>query len=186
MRRSIMMNSCRGLLVFILSFLMIENGTAVAQSLSADSDKPIEITADTLEVFQEQSQAVFTGNVEAVQGTILLKSSEMRVYYRGEGGGGDNQISRIDVNGNVFLKAPNETAQGDKGIYDVDKSVLHLMGNVLLTQDKNVIKGQQLVYDLKTGKSRIVSGNGGASSGDSSTGGNGRVKGVFFPQKKQE
>ena len=47
-----------------------------------DTSLPIEITADSLEVRQEEQIAVFRGNVDAVQGDLNLRADELTVYYR--------------------------------------------------------------------------------------------------------
>lgn len=143
-----------------------------------DTSKPIEITADQLEVLQEQEQAIFSGNVEAVQGQVHLKSDEMTVHYSAEAT--ENKISRIDVRGSVFLSTPRETAQGQRGQYNVEKGVVELHDHVLLTRDQNVIRGDTLVYNLKTGRSRVSSaGSKSAVPGQKTEGG--RVKGLFVP-----
>ena len=52
-----------------------------AQSLQHDSSLPIEITADSLEVLQDRKVATFTGNVDAVQGDLVLSADLLRVHY---------------------------------------------------------------------------------------------------------
>ena len=52
---------------------------AHAQSLRHDTNLPIEITADSLEVMQDQRIATFRGNVDAVQGDMVL-SAELLNY----------------------------------------------------------------------------------------------------------
>lgn len=131
-----------------------------AAPLDADSDRaklPIEIEADKLLVLQKDTMAVFAGNVEAIQGDVNLRSDEMTVHYRdkSERTSDNNSVSRIDVKGNVFLSTPKETASGNQGAYDVDKGVISLRGAVTLTQGDTIIKGEDLVYNLVTGKSEI-------------------------------
>lgn len=136
-----------------------------------DSDAPIDIASDQLEVLQDQNKAIFSGNVIAKQGTTTLSSNSMTVYYTGGETGGKG-ISRIDADGNVVFTTPGETAQGDKGIYMVASNTIDLMGNVVLTQKENVLKGSALNYNLTTGRSVL------------SAGGSGRVRGLFVPSGK--
>lgn len=146
----------------------------------ADSDKPIEITADTLEVKQNQSLAVFKGRVDAVQGNMRLRSDQLTVHYRDNKEQPDQPgISKIEADGNVFISSPRETAQGARGVYDVDRSRIDLFGSVVLTQGESVVRGERLEMNLATGESKVT---GGASAGQS--GGGGRVKGLFVPEKK--
>lgn len=157
------------------------------QSLGSahDTTQPIEISADNLEVRQNDGVAVFTGNVDAIQGTMRLRTDKLNVHYRqtGQGADGGNaaqgNISRLDAIGNVFVSSPTETAQGETGVYDVERKTIVLTGSVLLTRGKNVLRGSRLVMNLATGVSRVESAR--TSTGTTS---GGRVKAVIFPEKK--
>jgi len=158
-------------------------------STKMDNNAPIEINADTLEVFQEENRAVFSGHVVAIQGKVRLKADKMNVFYRGTGDDGKKKsaapgqdaIQKIEVTGNVFLSTPQETASGASGLYDVENQQIHLNDHVVLTRDKNVLKGDRLVYNFATGKSTIVGG-----AGTTQNGGKERVRALFVPDKKQE
>lgn len=160
-----------------------------------DSRQPIEITADSLEVMQQEQQAEFSGNVIAVQGDMRIASDRMKVFYRAGGEakgdaakGGTQAVSRIEVHGNVFMSSPTETARGKKGVYDVDANHLTLMGDVVLTRGENVVKGETLKYDLTSGKSQIVgTGDTAGGSADNAEGGKkGRVRGLFVPGSEKK
>ena len=166
--------------LLVAACLVILSSSAYAQtkpSTQHDSSLPIEIAADALEVQQEKNLATFSGNVQAQQGAIRLKAELLQVHYRPQDGDASVQgaISRIDAKGKVFFSSPGQTAQGDSGIYDVDKSVIVMQGNVVLTRDKNVIRGNRLVLNLTTGRSKVEGAAGKAG---------GRVKGLFVPNKK--
>ena len=146
-------------------------------STQHDATLPIEISADALEVQQELNLATFSGNVQVQQGAIRLRANVLKVHYRPQKGDASVQgaISRIDAKGKVFFSSPGQTAQGDSSIYDVDKGLITMLGNVVLTRDKNVIRGNRLVLNLTTGRSK-VEGAAGKSGG--------RVRGLFVPNKK--
>lgn len=155
--------------------LLLLAGPAAAQSTRdmLDSDQPIEINADSLEVQQNEQLAVFRGNVDATQGRIKLRADELRVHYADAQQGAEGvsgSIRRIDAVGNVFIWSPTETAQGDIGVYEVDRKVITLTGQVVLTRGQNVLRGQRLVMNTATGVSKIDAGGG-------------RVKGLFVPPK---
>lgn len=159
--------------------LPVTPGWSQSKPLSGlDTDKPIEISADSLEVKQDENIAIFTGNVDALQGDIRLRASQLTVHYRsGEGGeAGVNAISRIDASGSVFITSGRETAQGETGVYDVENSLITLIQNVVLTRGENVIRGNRLVLDLVTGQTRVDGGESGPRSG-------GRVRSLFVPKR---
>lgn len=141
-----------------------------------DLDQPIEVTADSLEVDREKKAAIFRGDVDAVQGELRLRAQTLTVYYHeGQNVLGQATIWRIDAEGDVFVSSPTETAQGEKGVYNVEESVINLTGAVVLTRGENVIRGDRLVMNLATGVSRV----------ESSAGGGERVQGVFMPGKEE-
>ena len=157
---------------------------ALAQSSTRpahDSSLPIEITADSLEVHQDRRVAVFSGRVQAVQGEMRLRADEVVVHYR-EGAEGERaeagSISRIDADGRVFFSSPEATAEGQRGVYDVDQSTITLTGSVVLARGDNVIRGGHLVLNLVTGQSTIEAGPPGVGTRP-------RVKSIFVPKGKQ-
>jgi lipopolysaccharide export system protein LptA len=178
------------LLLLLGGFLL--TGSAYADNgLKADSKQPIDITADALEVDQEHQLATFSGNVVAVQGKMRLTSQTMKVHYKtgekkAEKTKREQGISKIEVDGNVYLATEAETARGQTGVYDVDKERLTLRGNVVLTRGESVVKGDALEYDLASGRSRIIGAGVSAESLKSgeSSGKSGRVRGRFVPEKK--
>lgn len=149
-----------------------------------DSSQPVEIVADQFELVQDQHQAIFTGHVIAKQGDMTLTSDRMVAHYRAgpETKANLNTISHIDVDGNVVIVTKEETGKGERGVYDVDNKRITLNGNVVLTKDKNVLKGDALEYNLVTGHSTLKSGGPSVSADGKTTGG--RVRAVFVPEGK--
>ena len=160
-------------------------------------DQPIEITADALDVHQDEHKAIFTGNVIAVQGTSSLRSKVMTAFYNQENkpkpgaaaaakpaGQQDAPpgISSIEADENVVFTTPQETATGDKGVYTAADDTIVLTGStVTLTRDQNVLKGQKLVYNMGTGRS-VLTSTGGVQVDGVTVGKPGRVHGLFVPK----
>lgn len=149
-----------------------------APGAAHDTKQPIEITSDTLEVQKDQQIAIFEGNVDAAQGELNLRSDRLIVHYR-TNENGDSTISLIEAEGNVFLASPTEMGQSERGIYNVDTGMVELLGSVVLTRGQNVIRGNRLVLNLATGKSKM-------ESGVSATGQRKRVKALFVPNSKPQ
>lgn len=163
--------------------LLLGAAQAYAAGNGFDSKEPIEISSDTLEVLQKDKIAIFRGSVIARQGKVTLNSSEMKVYYKEGGSGGaagaTGSVSKIEVRGNVLLVTQQESAEADQGVYLVDKQHVTMIGNVSLTKDKSIIKGNRLEYNLQTGKSVLSSGTAGTDGKKPGS----RVRGVFVPEK---
>lgn len=140
------------------------------------NNEPIDISSDTLEVQQDKQLAIFRGKVDVIQGDSRLRSDELFVYYKdraaqqgagqpqrqpaqrpaaapGAAGADSSSISKIEAKGNVFVSTPKERAQGDFGVYDVDKKTITLTGNVLLTSDDSTLRCARAVMYQETGRS---------------------------------
>ena len=57
----------------------------------------------------------------------------------------------MDCAGPVKVVSKTQTATGDAGSYDKGRNNVILTGHVVLTDGRNVTKGERLVYDLNTG-----------------------------------
>jgi lipopolysaccharide export system protein LptA len=150
-----------------------------------NSNAPVDVTADRIEVQDRADRAIFAGNVHATQAEMTLDTDRLTVAYSNKPGGassgngtGGVQIHRLDAAGGVVVHSPSETAKGDFGIYDLDRKLITLIGNVRLTQGNNVVNGQRLVINLDTGRAVVDGGPPGVNQSG------GRVTGHFtVPQK---
>ena len=74
---------------FMLVILSAGN-SSMAQSFGdafvgvGDNDEPVNIEAERLEVIDKQKTAVLSGNVKVIQGTTVVRSKEMRIFYFAE------------------------------------------------------------------------------------------------------
>lgn len=157
---------------------LVAAGGAFAQSNSPfggfrhDETQPIEIAADSLEVREQDGIVIFSGAVDAGQGTLRLTANKLTVTY-GDGGAGSGEINKMRAEGSVFIANGAETASGDWAEYDVAGGFITMGGAVTLTQGGNVVKGGSLKINLNTGQGAV-------------DGAGGRVKSVFTPAKKSE
>lgn len=145
-----------------------------------NSNAPVDVTADRIEVQDRADRALFIGNVHATQAELTLETARLTVAYSNSPGAGSGgvQIRRLDAAGGVVVRSPSETARGDFGIYDLDRKLITVIGNVQLNQRQNVVSGQRLVINLDTGRAVIDGGPPGVNSSG------GRVKGHFtVPQR---
>ena len=151
---------------------------AGAQSLrNHNSNAPVDVNADRIEVQDRADRATFSGNVRVRQGGLALDAARLTVAYAS--GGGGLAIQRLDASGGVTVRSAAETARGDFAIYDLNRRIITLVGGVVLMQGANVVRGGRLVMDLASGRSVLDGGIG-------STAGGGRVSGRFtVPQRAQ-
>lgn len=137
-----------------------------------NTNAPVDISADRIEVQDKADRAMFTGNVVARQAEMTLTAPRITVAYANAGG---VKIKRIDATGGVTVTSPGERASGEVGIYDTEKRLITLIGGVTLVRGDSRVAGGRLVIDLRSG--RAVVDGGGPGSG-------GRVTGRFtVPQQ---
>ena len=87
------------------------------------------------------------------------------------------QITKIEAKGDVIITSDkDQTTTSDWALYDVPGQTVTVGGNVVLTQGKNVLKGDRLVIDLKTGESRFE------NTGNTAAGG--RIRALFMPKQE--
>jgi lipopolysaccharide export system protein LptA len=140
-----------------------------------DSDAPIDVTADRIEVQDRADRAIFAGNVHVRQASLTLDTDRLTVAYSSAGG---IEIQRLDASGGVVVRSPSETARGDFGIYDLDRKLITLVGDVVLTRGGSQVMGSRLLIDLDSGRAVIDGGPPGVGQSG------GRVTGRFtVPQR---
>ena len=142
-----------------------------------NSNAPVDVAADRIEVQDRADRAIFSGNVVVRQGELTLTAARLTVAYSS---GGGVELRRIDATGGVSVRSPSETARGDVGIYDLERRIITLIGGVSLVQRDARVNGARLTIDLDSGRAVM---DGGGPPGTTSQGG--RVTGTFtVPQKK--
>ncbi len=145
-----------------------------------NTNAPVDVSSEQIEVQERADRAVFSGNVHVTQADLTLDTERLTVAYSTAQANSNVQINRLDAAGGVVVHDPSETAKGDFGIYDLDKKLITLIGNVELTRDNNRVDGARLVIDLNSGRAVVDGGPAGVNSIG------GRVTGHFtVPQKQQ-
>lgn len=135
-----------------------------------DTNAPIDVAADRIEVQDRADRAVFSGNVQVRQGSMNLSASRITVAYADSGG---IQVERVEASGGVTMRSPSETARGQFAIYDTGRRLVTLIGGVTLTRGDSNLRGGRLVIDLNSGRAVMDGGTAGAP------GQTGRVTGRF-------
>jgi LPS export ABC transporter protein LptC len=135
-------------------------------SFKTDPNAPIDVEADSLDVFDPLRQAIFHTNVRAQQGDFVLRTVELIAFYSGQSGLGlgagaasdktPAQLQRIEAKQKVLITSKDgQTATGDWAIFDVKANTVLLGGRVVVTRGKDVAEGPRLKIDLTTGMYRF-------------------------------
>ena len=163
------------LVAFLAGSAFAQQGGQVSALKGHDSNAPVDVSADRIEVQDRADRAVFAGNVKARQGELTLDTARLTLAYTS---GNGIKINRLDASGGVTVTSPSETARGNFAVYDLDRKLITLVGDVRLAREGSTINGSRLLIDLNTG--RAVMDGGAPGVGQSG----GRVTGHFtVPQK---
>ena len=151
------------------------------QGFSQNRDQPIQIEAASLEMRDKKREATFAGNVKVVQGDTTMTSKSLVVFYdsgpapatpapaapKGSksgpmqsatpGPGGSSSIRRLEAKGSVVVTQKDQVVTGETAVFDTRANLITMMGGVVLTQCKNVMRGDRLKVDMTTGVSRVES-----------------------------
>lgn len=106
------------------------------------------------------------GRAELTQGDSRIRADRV------EGTISDGDLTRVEATGNVYFVTPEQTIRGDRAVYTPANDTIVLTGDVILTQGENVMTGGRLTYNTRTESAQMDGG-----------GRNGRVQGVFYPDR---
>jgi lipopolysaccharide export system protein LptA len=91
-------------------------------------------------------------------------------------------IRRIEALGGVTVISKDQTASGDRGVYDLKTKTITLVHHVTVAQGKNVLHGERVVVDTVSGNAHIDS-NVEAENGSPAKP-PGRVRVLILPNKE--
>jgi lipopolysaccharide export system protein LptA len=145
------------------------------------ANEPIGISADNFVAEKTPVKSgpgvingTYTGNVIITQGDTRLRANRVRILIV------DGHAQTAYADGNVVANSPTSgTATGDNGVYEVAPRIITLTGHVVLTKEKNVMRGAQLTVNMVTGVANLGGGVKGQAGG-------GRVQGLFTPPPSKD
>lgn len=147
--------------------LILAIGLAHVTEASADTGDKVSVTGDSFTVEDKTHKATFTGNVVVTEARLKLTADQVVAFY---GAGGASNIKSFQATGHVKIVTKDQTATGDKAIFDPKTKILTLSGNVLVVSASGQMKGPELTLDLNKSTSVFSGGK------------SGRVTGVFNSQ----
>lgn len=126
----------------IIAFALLLSGPAWGQAIDLSKGGPIDVTSDNgIEYRQTEQVVIARGNARAVRGDVTVTADQLTARFRRKGavpgaaappaGGpdaGNNEIYRLEADGNVHIFTATDLAVGDHAIYDIDQAVLLMTG----------------------------------------------------------
>jgi lipopolysaccharide export system protein LptA len=168
--------------ITVLALALLAGGPAAAQ-LAQGSKAPLDITADELETTNTNDcVSTWKGNVEAQQDTSRLRTDVLKAFFQsrttkpGSSNSSCGDLSRMEAQGSVYYVTPNQKVHGDNAIYEATNDTITVTGDVVAVQGQNVLRGERLVINTKTGQGQMQTSIKGRNQP-------GRVRGVFYPNQ---
>lgn len=180
-------------------------GAAGLAQFKTSPGAPLDVEADSLDVDDTVRLAIFRGDVITKQGEVTMRSPQIRASYTGSArladmnagtdqpsSGGSSQLERIEADGGVVVTtADGRKVTGTTARYEAKTNSVAVTGDVELSQQGTVVRGNRLVIDMASGKATIDTSAVKAVSKPSdgwssevqgrSTGG--RPSAIFFPDE---
>jgi lipopolysaccharide export system protein LptA len=129
-------------------------------ALAADSEQPINITADRATIDDASGTAIYEGNVVISQGTIRINAVKVTLNYTAK-----QTLEKVVAEGDpVSFKQTPEGGKEDiqakakKMEYFADKSTIHLTQQAELSQGKDSFAGEHISYNTQDGIIRADKG----------------------------
>lgn len=131
----------------------LAQGTSLSFSgLNAVRGEPVEVRSDNLTVDNSTGKTTFSGNAVLGQGDMRLAAQTITVVYTP---GDTTRITRMEASGGVTLVTAVEAAEAANAVYDLDGGTVQMSGSVILTQGPNVLSGDRLTVNLRSGQGSL-------------------------------
>jgi lipopolysaccharide export system protein LptA len=122
------------------------------------------MTSKTLVVFYDSSSAAAApAGAPAANAKAPAKPAPVPaapIQSATPGPGGNSSIRRLEARGNVVVTQKDQVVTGETAVFDTKTNLVTMLGGVILTQGKNVLRGDRLMVDMTTGVSRVESDSG--------------------------
>lgn len=171
---------------FALTLALAGGMNLAAQGIARhDTRAPVTYDAGKFVLDDKANLAIFSGGVIVSQAGLRIQSDRMLVNFTD---GGQLEIQRITATGGVVVTRGEERASGDNAVYDFNRRIITMAGNVALRRGADTLNGGRLTIDLVSGVSTVDgSASGGSAAAPGAPSGRGRVTGSFnVPQGRDK
>ncbi len=174
----------RSLMLSILFLIFFTVGGGAMDVLAADA--PIHIEASRMTSTEKSNSVVFTGDVDAKQGDVRIRSDEMTVFYNALESPtqqkdkkkptqpaekkSTQQVEKLICTGNVEVTRGEWLGTAKKMLYLSKERQVILTENAKAWQGQNMVSGEKIIYYLDEGRSEVVGGSKATTAGETDGG----------------
>jgi len=134
----------------------------------ADSDLPVDVTAESMEYDSDKNTVMFRGKVEAIRGEFKMWSDILTLILKDKGGQGEKaadtgknaagDIDRVIAEKNVRFRNGTQHGTAQKATFFARKNILVLEGDPVIQDGENSIRGNVIRYFINENRS-VVEGS---------------------------
>ena len=124
-----------------------------ASAKTTDRNQPMDVDAGhTDALLTDDGDTVLSGGVTITQGTLNVQSDKATIYRK------SGEISQVVLTGApATMKQVNDngetmTAHAARITYTLSNELIVLTGAVVIQQPRGTLRGENIKYDLKTGR----------------------------------
>lgn len=132
---------------------------------------------ERFEYIRPKNRLDAVGYAKAVRGQESLSADRLSAVFVPQANNA-LELKEIRADNNVIVTTAREKVFGSSGVWDALRQKAVLEGPVRIEQGDSRLLGSRAEVDMKTGQSRLFAAPAGQEGG-------GRVKGVFFPARKE-
>lgn len=150
-------------------------------AVAAEKDPPITVEANHMTSVEKESSVIFTGDVDAKQGGVRIRTDKMIVYYtekaKKEADAEVKQkVEKLVCNGSVQVTRDDWLGTSKDMVYLSATRQFILIGDAKAWQGKNMVSGDKIIYYIDEGRSEVVGDRVSATTGKAGDKPKGRVK----------
>lgn len=179
--------------LLILNLISPASALAVQSSVGGQAKpqappSPTNITAKKMTVRNQDSQAIFEGTVVLTQGTLMVYSDKMVVFFHPRGGGeqkaqaadakrsgaasapetakrpdimpasSSQSVKRIEATGHVRIEREGGNATASKAVFDNSQRIVTLTGDPVAWEKGTRVSGEKIIIYLDEDRSVVEGG----------------------------
>jgi len=159
-------------IIFLIALLFTMNAFAK----STDNDAPLHIEADQLEMRENDSESIYSGNVKITKGSMRITGDKIIIKNK------DGRLHKIHIDGKPAtfyqLNDLEEEISAESHFmdYKAETGILELKEKALLLKNKNRFSSEHIIYN--TLKDIVKAGNNNTSTLEETP----RVKITIYPE----
>lgn len=151
------------LVIFCLAMLL-GGALGTPPAATAEAAEPVRIESDRMESGEEPNSIIFSGQVVARQGDLVVHAARMTIFYLSreeqEARPPDDQrrIKKLYAEEQVRIETEEWIGTGDFMEYFELERKVYLTGNAKAWQDNNLVTGEAITLYLDEGRSIVERG----------------------------